>query len=174
VDERAAFDAAAAWFLTTVDEVGDRWSEPGLGEWTVRDLVGHASRSLVTVETYLDVEPGEVTVASALDYYLAIRGASAGPTVAERGRQAGAAMGADPRAFLATLAERVRAKVASSADDAFVATIAGGMRLIDYLPTRTFELVVHTADLGAALDVPVEPPAEAAASALQLAALLVR
>ncbi len=174
VDERAAFRAASAWFLTTVDGVGDRWSEPGLGEWTVRDLVGHTSRSLVTVETYLAAEPGEVTVASALDYYLAIREASTGPAVAERGRQAGAAMGADPVGFLAGLAERVLAKVESAADDAFVATIAGGMRLIDYLPTRTFELVVHTADLAAALDAPSDPPAEAADSALHLAAQLAR
>jgi uncharacterized protein (TIGR03083 family) len=174
VDERAAFDAAAAWFLSSVDHVGDRWGEPGLGEWTVRDLVGHTSRSLVTVETYLDAEPGEVTVRSALDYYLAVRAASSGPAVAERGRQAGAAMGADPPGFLAALAERVRSKVEAAADDAFVASAAGGMRLADYLPTRTFELVVHTGDLAAALGLAVDPPAEAAASALQLAGLLVR
>jgi hypothetical protein len=83
-------------------------------------------------------------------------------------------MGTDPVAFLGALAERVLKKVEAAADDAFVATIAGGMRLIDYLPTRTFELVVHTADLGVALDVVDEPPAEAAASALLLAGLLVR
>jgi uncharacterized protein (TIGR03083 family) len=174
VDERAAFRAASAWFLSTVDEVGDRWTEPGLGEWTVRDLVGHTSRSLVTVETYLAAAPGEVTVASALDYYLAIRAASAGPGVAERGRQAGAAMGEDPVGFLAALAARVHTLVEETADDAFVATIAGGMRLIDYLPTRTFELVVHTGDLASALDVATDPPVEAADSALQLAALLTR
>lgn len=174
VDERAAFGAAAGWFLATVGEVGDRWDAPGLGEWTVRDLVGHTSRSLVTVETYLDAEPGEVTVASALDYYVAVRAAAAGPAVAERGRRAGAAMGADPSGFLATLAKRVLSKVEGAADDAFVASAAGGMRLADYLPTRTFELVVHTADLAAALEVVAEPPAEAAASALQLAAALVR
>jgi uncharacterized protein (TIGR03083 family) len=174
VDERAAFGAAAGWFLATVDEVGERWAEPGLGEWTVRDLVGHTSRSLTTVETYLDAEPGEVTVGSAVAYYDAVRQASTGPAVAERGRRAGAALGGDPVGFLAELEERVRAKVAAAADDAFVATAAGGMRLVDYLPTRTFELVVHTADLSAALGVPGDPPPDAAASALQLAALLVR
>jgi uncharacterized protein (TIGR03083 family) len=174
VDERAAFSAAAGWFLSSVDTIGGKWADPGLGEWTVRDLVGHASRSLVTVEDYLDAEPGEVTVPSALAYYLVVRAAATGPAVTERGRQAGAAMGTDPVAFLGALAERVLKKVEAAADDAFVATIAGGMRLIDYLPTRTFELVVHTADLGVALDVVDEPPAEAAASALLLAGLLVR
>jgi hypothetical protein len=125
------------------------------------------------VETYLDAEPGAVTVPSALDYYVAIRGAASGPAVTERGRQAAAAMGTDPPGFLAALAERVVRKVEASADDAFVATIAGGMRLIDYLPTRTFELVVHTGDLVAALQVRTDPPPEGVASALQLAAMLV-
>jgi hypothetical protein len=64
----------------------------------------------------------------------------------------------------------VQAKVASAPDDAFVATVAGGMRLIEYLPTRTFELVVHTADLTSALGIAAAPPAVAAASALRLAA----
>ncbi len=174
VDERAAFDAATGLFLRIAGQVGDRWEAPGLGEWTVRDLVGHASRSLVTVEDYLDAEPGEVTIPTALDYYLAVREAARAPGVAERGRQAGAAMGDDPVDFLSALAERVLIKVAATADDAFVATIAGGMRLVDYLPTRTFELVVHSADLGVALGVPADPPVGAADSALQLAGALVR
>lgn len=42
------------------------------------------------------------------------------------------------------------------------------MRLSDYLPTRTFELAVHTADLAAALDEPLDIPRTAAAQALQL------
>ena len=51
-----------------------------------------------------------------------------------------------------------------------VTTIAGGMRLADYLPTRTFELVVHTLDLTAALGLSAEPPPAAAAQALALVA----
>ena len=38
-------------------------------------------------------------------------------------------------------------------------TIAGGMRLSNYLPTRTFELAVHTADLTTALGVLLDVPA---------------
>ena len=30
----------------------DAWDGPGLGEWSMRDLVGHTSRSLVTVIEY--------------------------------------------------------------------------------------------------------------------------
>jgi hypothetical protein len=49
-----------------------------------------------------------------------------------------------------------------------VTTIAGGMRLSDYLPTRTFELAVHTADIATALGEPPDVPAPAAAQALRL------
>jgi hypothetical protein len=51
-----------------------------------------------------------------------------------------------------------------------VTTIAGGMRLGDYLPTRTFELAVHTADLATALGVPPDVPATAAMQALHIVA----
>ena len=173
-DERTAFTAAAGWFLAVAPSAVGRWDEPGLGEWTVRDLVGHTSRSLVTVETYLGAEPGEVTVGSAAAYYEALRGATSSPAVTERGRAAGQAMGEDPVAFLTALDQRVQARVAAAADDAFVGTAAGGMRLLDYLPTRTFELVVHTADLLAALDLAAHdvarPPSAALGSALALAA----
>jgi hypothetical protein len=45
------------------------------------------------------------------------------------------------------------AAVATHPDDAAVATPAGTMRLIDYLPSRVFELVVHTDDVARALGV---------------------
>jgi uncharacterized protein (TIGR03083 family) len=171
IDERSAFTAAAATFRGVVAQVGDRWYQPGLGEWTVRDLVGHTSRSLVTVEDYLAAEPGAVEVESAADYYRSVLHI-APASVVERGRAAGVALGEDPEAFLADLDARVQALVAAAPDDAFVATAAGGMRLIDYLPTRTFELVVHSADLAVALDVLTTPAADAAASAWQLAGQL--
>jgi hypothetical protein len=44
------------------------------------------------------------------------------------------------------------------------------MRLADYLPTRTFELAVHTGDLATALGVPPDVPATAAAQALHVVA----
>ena len=72
--------------------------------------------------------------------------------MAERGREAGAALGADPAAAVAGIAARVLPVVGACDGTEVITTIAGGMRLADYLPTRTFELVVHTADLAAALD----------------------
>jgi uncharacterized protein (TIGR03083 family) len=165
---RQAFSDAAEWFVRTAALVGDRWDRPGLGEWDVRALVGHTSRSLVTVETYLARPAPAAEMASAADYFRATRAAAAGPAVAARGRDAGTALGADPAAAVAEIAERVLALVDSQDGSELVTTIAGGMRLGDYLPTRTFELVVHTADLATALGVPADVPATSAAQALHI------
>jgi uncharacterized protein (TIGR03083 family) len=165
-ESRAAFGAAAEWFVRTAARVGARWDQPGLGEWDVRALVGHTSRSFLTVEEYLARPPAAVEVASPADYYRATREIAAGPGVGQRGRDAGAALGEDPAAAVAELAARVLPLVASCDGSELLTTIAGGMRLADYLPTRTFELVVHTCDLARALDEPMDPPASAAAQAL--------
>jgi uncharacterized protein (TIGR03083 family) len=163
-----AFSDAAKWFARTAALVGDRWDRPGLGEWDVRALVGHTSRSLVTVEIYLARPAAAAEMASAADYFRATRAAAAGPAVAARGRDTGTALGADPAAAVAEIAERVRALVDTQDGSEVVTTIAGGMRLGDYLPTRTFELVVHTADLATALGVPPDVPATSAAQALHI------
>jgi hypothetical protein len=169
-DSRRAFTDAAEWFVRTAVLVGDRWNRPGLGEWDVRALVGHTSRSLLTVETYLARPAAAADVASAADYFRATRAAAADPAVAARGRDAGTALGTDPAAAVAELAARVLALVGTQDGTELVTTIAGGMRLADYLPTRTFELAVHTADLATALGVPPEVPATAAAQALHVVA----
>jgi hypothetical protein len=60
--------------------------------------------------------------------------------------------------------------VQTASDEALVSTPVGGMRLIDYLPSRIFELAVHTLDIAAALPVTVTLPAPVAAVALHLLA----
>jgi hypothetical protein len=169
-DSRRAFADAARWFVRTAGRVGDRWSRPGLGEWDVRALVGHTSRSLLTVESYLARPAATVEVASAGDYFRATRAAAADPAVAARGRDAGAALGSDPAAAVAEIAERVLPLVGSRDGTELLTTIAGGMRLADYLPTRTFELAVHTTDLATALEEPLDVPATAAVQALRVLA----
>src|SRR5215207_2772065 len=171
-DSRRAFSDAAEWFVRTVLLVGDRWNQPGLGEWDIRAFVGHTSRSLLTVETYLARPAATVELASAMDYFRATSAAAAGPAVAARGRDAGTALGSDPAGAVAEIAARVIPLVDAQDGSELVTTIAGGMRLADYLPTRTFELAVHTADLAAALGVPPEVPAAAAAQALAIVAEL--
>jgi Mycothiol maleylpyruvate isomerase N-terminal domain len=143
-----------------------------LGEWDVRALVGHTSRALVTVETYLARPAPSAEIASAADYFRATRAVAAGPAVVARGRDAGTALGSDPAAAVAQIAERVLALVATQDGSALVTTAAGGMRIADYLPTRTFELAVHTADLTTVAGVPPDVPATAAAQALAIVAEL--
>jgi uncharacterized protein (TIGR03083 family) len=165
---RRAFEDAAGWFVRTAALVGARWDEPGLGEWDLRALVGHTSRSFLTLEEYLARPAAAVEVASTADYYRAIRGRTTGPAVAQRGRDAGAALGDDPAAAVASIAGRVLPLVAACTGDELPTTLAGGMRLADYLPTRTFELAVHTCDLAVALGEPMNVPQPAAAEALAL------
>ena len=167
-DSRRAFADAAGWFVRTTALVGDRWAEPGLGEWDVRALVGHTSRSLLTVEAYLARPADSAEVPSAADYFRATRAMAADPTVTQRGRDAGTALGEDPGAAVAEIAARVVPLVDAQDGGTLLTTIAGGMRLEDYLPTRTFELAVHTSDLARALDAPLDVPATAARQALEL------
>lgn len=166
---RRAFADAAEWFVDVAGRVGDRWELPGLGEWDVRDLVGHTSRALLTVETYLARPATEVDVASTAQYFQPTS-AAASAAVAARGRDAGVALGADPAAAVREIAARVVQLVDSQSGAEVLTTIAGGMRLQDYLPTRTFELAVHTADLATAIGVPADVPATAAAQALHIVA----
>jgi len=64
--------------------------------------------------------------------------------------------------------------VEQSPDDAVVGTPWGGMRLIDYLPTRVFELSTHALDLAAALNVGNQLPEPAATVTWELIAQLAR
>src|SRR3954465_4828072 len=106
-DSRRAFADAGRWFVRAASAVDDRWDLPALGEWDVRALVGHTSRSFVTVEAYLAQPAAVVEVASAADYFRATRAIAAGPAIAARGRDAGAALGEDPVAAVAEITARV-------------------------------------------------------------------
>ena len=57
-------------------------------------------------------------------------------------------------------------------DDVVVATPFGGMRFPAYLPTKTFELIVHTLDISAAVGADLEAPREALAESLEIALAL--
>lgn len=172
--QRALFASAAEAFAELVRRIPEhRWDGPGLGEWSVRDLVGHTSRSLITVSTYLKAPAQREDVTSAADYYVAIQSytANAGAAaIVERGRQAGRDLGAEPVAAIDGLVTRALADV-DAAGDPLIEVIGGmGMRLSNYLPTRVFELAVHSLDIAAALDLDVTPPEEVLAEAAALAA----
>lgn len=171
-DPRRTFAAAAQAFAELVDRIpDDAWPGPGLGEWDLRALVGHASRSLVTVLTYLPrIAETEAVPTTAAYYAAAARIMAADPAaVTQRGRQAGAALGNDPAAAVHTLVRDCATALGATPDDPVIESIAGGMRLSGYLVTRTFELVVHSLDIAAATGLPYDPPAGALADSLALA-----
>jgi len=167
-----AFAEAARWFAETDAADGERWEDAGLGEWTVRHLVGHTSRAMLTVESYLDPGAGaaDEQVESAVEYFRLSMTLADPAAIAQRGRAAAVSLGEDPVAAVAEIAERVVPLVSGRAADDAVTTPVGGMRLGDYLPTRTFELVVHTSDLATALGLVAEVPPTAAGEALHLLA----
>ena len=166
----AAFEAATTGFVDLVAALDGGWDRPGLGAWDLRSLVGHTSRSLVTVTSYLDA-PAEVENLSTAAAYVTATTAMAAAhveAVAERGRQAGRDLGDDPVAAVRQRATTALTKVRSADPEALITTIGGGMRVRNYLPTRTFELVVHGLDIAdaAGLDVEIAPIALAEANAL--------
>ena len=171
MDARQGYAAAARAFADLVGRLpGTAYDGPGLGDWDLRALVGHTSRALVTVRTYLDQPADDATVESAADYLaLATRTATDPAAVLERGRGAGTALGDDPAASVRDLADEVLAKVADFGDGHVLTTIAGPMRLVDYLPTRTFELVVHGLDIGRATGLDPAYPEPVVAQAVTLA-----
>jgi hypothetical protein len=150
LDVRDTFAEAAQIFAELVRRIPqDRWDGPGLGEWNLRSLVGHTSRSLITVETYLGQPADSEEVPTSAAYYLALSGIDPAAVVG-RGVAAGQALGENPADFVDDLVSRVPAQL-ETAGNPLITTAAGGMRLENYLPTRTLELVVHSLDIAAAV-----------------------
>jgi uncharacterized protein (TIGR03083 family) len=169
----APFASAARAFAALVHDIpASKWDGPGLGEWDLRSLVGHASRSLITVSTYLQTTAEREDIASAVEYYVYARqyasGAGAAATV-ERGRQAGRELGPDPAATVDHLLARALDDLTGVADP-LIAVIGGvGIRLSGYLPTRTFELAVHGLDVARAAGLNFTLPEDVLADATMLA-----
>lgn len=153
------FAQSARTFADLVDRLpDDGWNGPGLGEWSLRSLVGHANRALVTVDTYLDRPAEAEQLHRTEDYYVAVAGLDRADAAAvtERGRAAGEALGPHPAAAVRNWVDRVLPRV-ETAEDPVIETIAGGMRLSTYLPTRSVELVVHSFDIAQVSGVAPQP-----------------
>jgi Mycothiol maleylpyruvate isomerase N-terminal domain len=169
----AVYATAAEAFAGLVRRIpAAAWTGPGLGEWNLRELVGHTARSLTTVMTYLDAPAARVDIVGPVEYYAMVAAMSAADTagVAERGRQAGRDLGPDPVATVDALVVEALARIVGR-DDALITVFGGnGMRLSQYLPTRIFELAVHSLDIVAATGIDFVLPAEVCWAATRLAA----
>jgi uncharacterized protein (TIGR03083 family) len=168
------FESAARSFAGLVHRIpADRLDGPGLAEWDLRSLVGHTSRSLVTVSAYLQCPAEHEDVVTPQEYYARIADYMSNTgteAITERGRQAGRDLGEDPARTVDELIDRVLGEVAA-AGDPLIAVIGGlGIRLHTYLFTRVFELAVHSLDIARATGLSFELPDEVLDEATVLAA----
>ena len=178
IDYQQTYLAAAAWFVGLVEQVpADRWDAPGLGTWNLRELAGHTvSAGLRAVLASLAHPASRCDMPSAGGYYALAR--IVDPAVyhaaiaasGEDAKRAGEVLGDDPAGVLRPLLSAVTAAVTATEDGQLVETRAGGMRVVDWLTTRTFELAVHGLDLAGAVEVPASPPKDVLADAVVLAA----
>jgi len=157
---REAFRQAVQFFVQVVAQIpDDRWDFPGLGVWTVRDLAGHASRSLANVETYRAKPAERIDIPGPAAYFLLPAATFGGSKyVADRGRAAGQGLGGAPARAVENLARRVLAELDQVPDASLLSVPGGGMRLDDYLTTRVLELTIHSLDIAAAVGLEVEAP----------------
>jgi uncharacterized protein (TIGR03083 family) len=171
---------AADAFAALIDRLpGDGWDAPALGEWNLRDLVGHTTAAaLTTVVAALD-RPAEVeAIPSAEGYYAFARSVdpatyqAVAEAATKQARDDGAALGDQPAHAIRALLEEVATTLALVDDDTLVQIhpLVGGMRLAAWLPTRTFELAVHSIDIATATGVPADLPDAVVTDATVLAA----
>lgn len=149
----ARYQQACDAFIRTVRHIRpQQWSNPGLGVWDVRALVGHTSRAIITVIEYLALdEPETVSIDSAADYYGQIYLTYTNPeAIALRGFDAGRALGDDPVAHVTALRDAAIDAIGRQLPDRLVSLGGMGIPLHEYLRTRVFELVVHTLDIARA------------------------
>jgi uncharacterized protein (TIGR03083 family) len=149
---RDAFASASAFLCDVVGATPpERFASPGVGTWSVLELIAHANRAHVTVVEYVSQPVDPATVPA--DYFTEA-------SIRRRALEAVAELGDDPAGVVGRWAQRASALVAEAPADTVVGMPAGRMRLDEYVPSRIAELVVHGIDLvhalGAAPDVPVD------------------
>ncbi|WP_169799952.1 maleylpyruvate isomerase family mycothiol-dependent enzyme [Herbiconiux solani] len=166
------FHSATAFhdLVTRIDD--DQWDSVALGEWSLRSLVGHTTRAILTVESYLLLDdPGYPNVQNAEGYYARVYRDLTDPVaVAARGVEAGIWLGADPAQTIADALSRAMALVDAAPPERIVSIGGLGIELPEYLRTRTFELIVHSIDISRATGLPHGQSPDAIAATLELAA----
>lgn len=166
----SAFRFASHWWRSLVGAIeDDGWDAPGLGEWSVRELVAHTNRAYRTVLDYVTGEAKDPTrIDSATDYFrIVLAEETPHVHIAERARREVLDYeGRDPVAVTEELARRTQQLLDTADGSTTMHLFVGEMRLDQYLATRVVELVVHGLDLAAAIDLPTDPPTESAKVAL--------
>ena len=170
--------SAARAFVELVNQLpADRWEAPGLGVWSLRDLVGHTSSAgLGAVIATLDRPASSEDIASPELYYAlakSVEPATYQAAVAssiQDARQQGERLGDHPAAAVQLLVDQAIARLDAAEGNILIESAAGGMRLNSWLPTRTFELAVHSLDITRAAGLPALLPDHVIADTAALAA----
>ena len=150
--------------LTLCGSIPDgHWESPGLGDWSVRELVAHGNRAHTTVAQYL-LEPQEPQ-APGSSYF-------SDEAIAARAREAVAALGNDPVRAVEAAATTAIALIEQSSPERTISGPAGAMMLAQYLPSRTAELTVHGLDIALAVGAQLTAPATAVEASLAFVARL--
>ena len=159
---RDDFREAARFFLETVARIPpEGWSSPGLGTWSVRELVAHTSHTFESLKG--STSPARtaalVELQSPAESYAKLVGAGGkDDDIAERGREGGRALGDDPADAIRRAADEALDVLDDIPDDHPTRSVVGGIRFIDWLATRVVELTVHTLDLAGATGMDVKQP----------------
>lgn len=176
-DER--YLAAAQVFADLVSQVPDQmWESPGLGVWSLRELVGHTSTAALSgVLTTLDKPAQTIVIASPEAYYAigrtldpSVYAAAVAAAYTASASTHAEALGIDPASAVRALVKDVAIRLNSADGEQLVQSAAGGMQLSAWLATRTFELTVHTLDIAAATGIAATSTLKALADAASLAA----
>lgn len=178
MDYRRTYRSAAIAFADLVGRIPPgRLDGAGLGDWSLRDLLGHTVSSALRQVPAVLATPAPVVVTAAPEGYFAAVHQVAPELVAaavaasgQDARDTGKALGEEPVEAVSGFVGQATAALARVGDDDFVATPVGGMRVRDWLPTRTFELVVHGTDVSVAAGVPISLDPEVLAEAAALSA----
>jgi uncharacterized protein (TIGR03083 family) len=169
----ATFFHSATAFHDLVTRIpDDAWETIALGEWSLRSLVGHTTRAILTVESYLLLDdPGYPNVQNAENYYARVYRELTDPAaVAARGVEAGVWLGENPAHAISEALSRAMALVDTAPPERIVSIGGLGIALPEYLRTRIFELVVHSMDISRATGLPHGQSPEAIMGTLELAA----
>lgn len=163
-----AFRYATTWWRSLAGAIDDhQWDRPGLGEWTVRELVAHADRAFRTIVEYAQGDVRDPTeIYSAAGYFRIVLAEETPHThIANRARREAAEV-SDWVLRTDELAAQAMLLVESLEPDRSMHLMVGEMPFDQYLATRVVELVLHGLDLSAAIDLPTTPPPDSSRVAL--------
>ena len=157
-ETRSAFRESVLQFVDVVERVpSGAWDRPGLGEWSIRELVAHVVGVIDGVVADTGHTAPMAAEGAAAYYVQAMSSPRIHEEVSERAREGAAVLGDNPVEAARAIVARTLDAVDALDDAAPVTTTVGPVRLVDYLSTRVLEIVIHTMDISLAAGVPVEP-----------------